>query len=188
MILFVITSSSDQIYLVDVGSGAMFGTSGLVRPIPLIDKGIVPGSSPPEEHQVLYGLTNPNSTVINPPPDPMWALQVRCGTKGWRVIYQFTMQEWFYEDYCETSTAMCHGAEKFIANNVICVKYFVAEDGSLGRWQLNGKIINKIGAVGGEVLKEFKTEKERIAALAEYCGLRLEEGAERYISGRSAAI
>lgn len=66
---------TDQLYLADVGFGGVFGVSGLVRPIPLIDGYIVPGSAAPEEHRII-AARSPNTVILSEEGD-QWMLQAR---------------------------------------------------------------------------------------------------------------
>lgn len=194
MVLFVQTSCSPLVYLVDAGGG----TVGLVEPIPMYDGAIVQGASAPEEHRLvrtasISSIAEPSS---NCKPAYDWRLEMRCGAHmpKWRVLFTFSTQP---VDSTAIELAnrllMSPQGDTTFQNDIFCVKYFrlksleprcgeekrrpgrcdsAIED--LGRLVLTGnKATRRIGDKC-EVVSTIKTELERRAVLNEVFGVKIE--------------
>jgi len=187
-------SSRDQLYLTDVGFGGIFGVSGLVRPIPLIDGVTVPGSAAPELHRII--VAGPLSSVISFPEGESpkdWMIQANRnpGKEHWRTLFHFSIAcELFEPDVECQSFSVSNLPGSPLLSKLICIKVFEVEgdEGKLGRISLvNDKLVRRIGGSSEEVCS-FKTEAERVAALRKYCGVSLEEDEIQYMRDRIPAL
>lgn len=195
LVVIVQLDTSDQIYLTDVGFGAVFGVSGLVRPTPLIEGYVVPGSAPPEEHRVIPSRA-PNTAIsaITHEGDirDQWVLQVRRNSSiDWRTLYHFSLDcELFQTDISFQSFGISHMPGTPISPKVICIKMFEVEGepDKMARISITGdKAVKHIGE-HREVIRTFKTELERVKALKELCGVDIDLDSVQHIIGRISAL
>ncbi|KAF8510144.1 cysteine proteinase [Hysterangium stoloniferum] len=178
-------NSASRIYLVDVG----FGGTGPIRPLLLEVGQTVQGTAFPEEHRIMRA-SHPQSSLS----DTQWALEYRCGS-NWSLLYIFNHVETYPADwiaYCQWFCA--HPTPRFKAN-VVCVQYFVVEDGgegesgpSFGRLIMFGNKVQRRVGLESTTVKEFATERERIQILKEDFGVLVQEGEVQNIMNTLAAL
>jgi arylamine N-acetyltransferase len=184
----------DQLYLADVGFGGIFGVSGLVRPIPLINGATVAGSAAPECHRIIVA-GHPSSAISLSdevlPKD--WMLQANRdpANEEWRTLFHFSLAcELFELDVeCQSFSVSNHN-ESPLVSRLFCIKVFEVEDDpeTLGRISLIGdRLVRRIGMKSEEVCS-FTTESERVAALKEHCGIYLEPEEVQCMRGRLPAL
>ncbi|KDQ51844.1 hypothetical protein JAAARDRAFT_198720 [Jaapia argillacea MUCL 33604] len=202
MILFIQPIvNSNQTYVVNVG----FGGSGLARPILLSDAAdnIVQGTAPPEEHRLTRG-PHPDSSRERPHSGPTcsldWRLEIRNGMKfpNWHILFAFGEAEFYQPDFESLSFSVAkRPGPGILWQNVICIKHVWVpsedggrkEDGCLGRdIMFGGKVKREIGDEEEVIIDNLKDETERVQVLRETFGVQLEDGAERHIKGRDAAL
>ncbi|KAK1232758.1 hypothetical protein PQX77_004083 [Marasmius sp. AFHP31] len=191
---------SNTTYLVDVG----FGGSGTVRPLLLsdADDSVVDGATPTEKHRLRKGVLPGSSTG-----QIVWKLEclhvkedkASAEDEGnWKWLFAFDEVERFPQDVeCANHFVATFGSGTIFAQNVVCLKYFWLdeeqlqkpnEERFLGSMFLVGGMIRRNAGPRSEVVKELKTEEERIEAIREYFGIDVgKEGAE-HIKGRAAAL
>ncbi len=180
MILFVQLpgeqdGGEDQLYLVDVGFGGVFGMSGLVRPIPIVPDITHSGSAPPEEHRLTI---SPHPSSSSTGHGDYWMLQARCGRPDWKTLYLFHLTEFFLEDFEDFSYVVAHREPGVMQRMVICIKPSPVgpresdKDGDpLQRHMVVGnKLIQRIGS-SAEELRVFATEEERFGVIKDICGV-----------------
>ncbi|KAK7448823.1 hypothetical protein VKT23_013552 [Stygiomarasmius scandens] len=209
MVIFVqpLSDDSNITYLVDVG----FGGGGLTRPILLDDHedNVVVGTGPTEKHRLRRGPIAMGSFG-----DTYWHLEVlhqkpNPSETCWRIVYSFQETEYFQNDFEAlsyfVSTHPTRGSP-FSTQTVFLKKYFWVDGGEdigdlskstlqdtilqkeLGTLTLNGRILKRQIGKQVEVIKEFKTEKERVRAIKQFFDVDVPENGIAYIRGRVSAL
>jgi len=98
---------------------------------------------------------------------------------------------------CSNHFVATYGSGTLFAQNVVCVKYFWLdeeqlkkpnEERFLGSISLIGGMVRRTAGMRSEVLKELKTEEERIEAIREYFGVDVGKEGVQHIRGRTAAL
>ncbi|KAJ8082770.1 hypothetical protein PM082_008626 [Marasmius tenuissimus] len=200
MVLFVQpVPESNTTYLVDVG----FGGSGIVRPMLLsdADDNVVDGATPTEKHRLRKGVLPGSSTG-----QIVWKLEclhvkenrVAEDESNWKWLFSFDEVERYPQDIeCSNYFVSTFGSGTMFAHNVVCLKYFWLdeeqlqkpnEERFLGSISLLGGMIRRNLGSRSEVVKELKTEEERIEAIREYFGIDVDKKGTEHIRGRAAAL
>ncbi|RAQ51159.1 N-hydroxyarylamine O-acetyltransferase [Aspergillus flavus] len=177
----------DEWYVVDVGMGSM----GPNLPYPLRD-GFETTSIPPRVIRLQlrsipesYATRSANSTG----PPKMWCYDV-CYNPGdeakkeWLPVYCFTETEFLPQDYEVMSWFTSTNPRSFFTKYVTCTKMLMDEDKEMivGNVTLFKDTVRKSIGANREVIKECKTEDERLRALAEIFNVYLTEEEKRGIS------
>ncbi|KAJ2916668.1 hypothetical protein MD484_g3769, partial [Candolleomyces efflorescens] len=199
MVIFVQPDDESNLtYVVDVG----FGGGGLARPIPLVngDESIVMGVGPTEQHPLISmsPLTKGSSLASDGSKgQEVWTMQVRIkasadGTFGpWKRMYRFSELEFFLADYTDGSFVVAQSQVGIFAEQILCVKYFVDEEHPEHLYRMvvaGNRVTKQVPGLEPEVLRTFDSEQDRMDALREIFGLKLEEGAIENIKGRIPAL
>ncbi|KAG7095319.1 hypothetical protein E1B28_006084 [Marasmius oreades] len=195
-------SNSNTTYMVDVG----FGGSCPVRPMLLTEGDPVMGTTPTEKHRLRKGSL-PDS-CLDDPVQSVWKLECLHTKEGngtamadesqWKWLYAFDEVERFAQDVvCSSHWVATYGRGTIFADNVLCIKHYWLDEEQLTkpneqRWigslSLMGKIIRRHSGPRGEVVKELKSEEERVEAIKEYFGVDVGSVNIQYIQGRTAAL
>ncbi|KLO17974.1 cysteine proteinase [Schizopora paradoxa] len=192
MFLFVQTDLSPETFIVDCGGGP----TGPVGTMILRDGEVLSGTAPPEEFRIVH------RPPLEPPPanetNFEWMMEMRCGSfmPTWRVLFRFSFEPASTEEIESMNRFLTQRKEsKMFWNDVFCVSYFfvdktvkmsdpAAMEAHLGKLVLTGgKVSRRIGD-NIEMLKEVKTERERVQALEEYFGVVIDEEDVVNIAGR----
>ena len=176
----------DEWYVVDVGMGSM----GPNLPFPLRD-GFETTSIAPRRIRVQlrsiaesYATKSGNSTG----PPKLWCFDV-CynpaddAKKEWVPVYCFTETEFLPQDYEVMSWFTSTNPRSFFTRYVTCTKMLMDEDREVivGNVALfKGTVRETIGA-NRKVIKECKTEDERLQALAEIFDMYLTDEEKKAI-------
>ncbi|KAF9267657.1 cysteine proteinase [Marasmius fiardii PR-910] len=174
-------------YLLDIG----FGGTGLVRPILLEEGAEVFGCTQTEKHRLVRRTFPGRTSAQN-----MWALDVLRVRPGkpekWSNVYMFDEAEHFKEDYIHANfyVGKFPFGTPFYGFVVLIKNFFVDKDHEdLGTLLLFGDQVRRNVGSKSEVLRTFKTEKERIAAIKEFFSIELDEDeALSSIKGRASAL
>ncbi|KAF6760664.1 arylamine N-acetyltransferase 1 [Ephemerocybe angulata] len=201
MVVFVQPDDESNLtYVVDVG----FGSGGLVRPIPLVagEESMVLGIGPTEVHRLIRAPLPQSSLTTSlssngPSGQELWTLQSWTGTKAdvgthangpWKLIYSFSELEFFPFDATDGSFVVAKSTAGLFASQVLCVKVFEDEEGKLYRKTLYGNEVKKHVNGEVEVIRTLHSELDRVRALREIFGLKIEDKAVEYIKGRLPAF
>ncbi|EME40322.1 hypothetical protein DOTSEDRAFT_56541 [Dothistroma septosporum NZE10] len=189
----IVTLSDGGRWMIDVG----FGGDGAITPIPLVD---CTGT----ERTYLNLGTQENRLVRDWIPaqahrtegSKLWIYQYRNGPeKDWNAFYAFAEVEAMENDFKVANRFTGSNPESFQTWTVIAVKFLrrEKEDGS-GDAEIHGKriLFNEVVKenLGGKtrVVKECKTDTERVQALEDWFGLRLTPEEASAIKGWNTAI
>ncbi|KAF9269729.1 cysteine proteinase [Marasmius fiardii PR-910] len=192
-------ADSNVTYMVDVG----FGGSCPVRPILLTEGEAVMGTTPTEKHRLRKGKL-PDSCLDDP---TQWVWKLEClhtkenepeDESRWRWLYAFDETERFAQDMvCSSHWVATYGTGTIFAHNVLCIKQYWYDEDQLkkpiaDRWigsmSLLGGVVRRHLGPRSEVVKELKSEEERIEAIKEFFEVDVGKENIQYIQGRSAAL
>ncbi|KAM5356911.1 hypothetical protein ACJ41O_003557 [Fusarium nematophilum] len=168
-------------YLVDVG----YGADGPCSPLPLDSGEILPGLPGQQlklEHKNLPQHLDPSQRV--------WVYSQRRGSEEWSDVYHFADIEFFPLDF---DILNHHAMTKSLwASTVVAQRFILDEDevtmsGSFLLVRDQVKAGNS-SVPGMKLVKELKSEEQRLAALEEYFAMRLTEEEERAIRGSAVDL
>lgn len=177
----------DEWYVVDVGMGSM----GPNLPFPLRD-GLEMTSIAPRLIRLQlrpisesYATRSANGTG----PPKMWCFDV-CynlvddAQKAWVPVYCFTETEFLPQDYEVMSWFTSTNPRSFFTRYVTCTKMLMDEDQEaiVGNITLFQNTVRKTIGADRTVIKECKTEEERLQALAEIFNVHLTDEEKKSIS------
>lgn len=138
----------------------------------------------------------PGQTVLSPS-RRLWIYQCRNGSeKPWVSFYCFNdVVEWMPEDFDVVNAYTGYSPESFQTFTVLAVKFLrresktalIGEEVYGKRMLVNGLVKENLGGKT-QVVKECKTEEERVAALREWFGIELTEQEIAAIKGHKTAI
>ncbi|KZT57685.1 cysteine proteinase [Calocera cornea HHB12733] len=179
-VLLVLPSDAPT-QVVDTG----FGGTGLIGPIELKHGATLDGPAA-EEHRILRGLpSNAAST------DQVgWIVEWRGADEPWRPLFQFAETELYPNDYEALSFAFCgrpSGCGPFW-HEIMCMRPFVAEDGTIGRMTMYKGAVKRRLNGKSEVIEEFKTEGQRVAALKKYFDVLITDEDRAFMKGQPAEL
>lgn len=188
MVLFVQFAPTDsfseaETYIVDVGYGL-----GIARPLLLKENNVVMGAALPEMHRLVKAL-HPESSFENSAKEQEdWWLQVNLNDRGgvlpdgqWRTLYQFAEKELFLNDFAAMSFCVAQRGIGLFHSNIIAVMFTPWGEDTLGRKVLSKKKVSLREGTGFKVLRDMKTEQDRITALREEFNIHIDEGAGRFV-------
>ena len=204
MVLFVTHPSiSGERYLVDVG----FGSGNALSPIPLADGAEVP-CQPGQKGRIVRRRLAASTQV---PKQEMWVYQNKIegkedvGEEGWTNAYCFGEGEWFEEDFVANNFKTSRSLGSWFTWMFVMTRMILGGDKAAGRIDGGEKKVNGekegeaevVGSVtifganltrrlsGGqsEVLRELKSEEERVEALKEWFGIELADEEREGIRG-----
>ena len=189
-IVLIVTLADNTQYVVDVS----YGGDGPTQPMPLVEDQVFRNLGS-QEARLNYDHI-PGQTQLTPG-RRLWIYQGRNSPElPWMSFYCFTHTiEWLPNDFevsnCFTST---HSTSP-MANMVLVVKFLRRESrGSVTGEEIYGKRMLVDGVVkenlSGKtvVIKECKTEGERIQALREYFGIELTDEEKEAIKGHKTEL
>lgn len=180
------TTSRPPTYIVDVGFGG-----GIVRPILLEENHVALGASLPEQHRVTRASL-PCSSLDETDPESKalaarWFMQVNLDRQGkvlpdgtWRTLYEFGEQEFFREDFEALSFVIWSTQHGLFWDNVLAVIYTHLDEDTVGRKVMGRNKVTLREGSGYKILRELKTEADRIDALREEFFIQT-EGFHKYV-------
>ncbi len=118
--------------------------------------------------------------------------------EAWRIQYSFTEEEFWLTDvlFASWGVSTRPNPTGIFWNTILCLKMFTIDEGNLHlerskrptyRIIPTGNEVRKSFGAHSEVLRNLKTELDRIGALREFFGIRLEDEDQVHIVGRPAA-
>lgn len=166
-------------YVVDVGMGSM----GPNLPYPLRDgfetTSIAPRLIRVQLRSIPETYARKSASGIGPP--KMWCFDV-CynpveGAKQWVPVYCFTETEFLPQDYEVMSWFTSTNPRSFFTQYVMCTKMLMDEDKEVivGNITLFKDTVTESIGANRTVIKEYKTENERLQGLAEIFNVHLTE-------------
>lgn len=176
----------DEWYVVDVGMGSM----GPNLPYPLRD-GFETTSIPPrlirlQLRSIPESYAATSATSAGPP--KLWCFDV-CynplddAKKEWKPVYCFTETEFLPQDYEIMFWFTSTNPGSFFTRYVTCTKMLMDEDKEMivGNITLFQDTVKKSIGANREVIKECKTEDDRLQALADIFDVHLTDEEKRAI-------
>lgn len=179
-----IVTIEGQKYCVDVG----FGSSGPSFPLLLQEISTAPNIG--TQSLRLENLAPIDLLTHSSASQKLWEYSYRHHDESaWVIAYSFSEQEFLPEDFEIMSFYMSRSRKSWFTLMVICGKMLMdREENLVGDVGCVGKVFKK--RVNGEshVLAECVTEVERVKALEEFLGVRLDEVDRRGIRGLISEI
>jgi arylamine N-acetyltransferase len=191
----IITFADGTKYMVDTG----FGGDGPIQPLPLIHENITQNIGAQQLRLLLDRIpqqTTPTQGVDEA--KKQWIYQYRNAVDHpWNSLYAFPEIEFFPEDFEMLNPWVNRSPQSFLTYRIVIVKFLRrktprVQDGlpSTDYEAIFGKVMLVNGEVkqntGGRtaVVKNCKTEDERVEALSEHFGITLTEEERLSIRGR----
>ncbi|KAL8389031.1 hypothetical protein RB595_008845 [Gaeumannomyces hyphopodioides] len=167
----------DEWWVVDAGMGAM----GPNIPFPLRD-GFETVSVAPRlirlQHRPIAETYTPADSSVGPP--KLWCYDVcyepvEGAEKSWVPVYCFTETEFLPQDFEAMSWFTSTNPRSFFTRYVTCTKMVMGEDkkGIVGNVTLFKDAVRETIGARRKVIKECKTEEERVQALKDIFGVDL---------------
>lgn len=183
-------------YFVDCG----FGGAGPTRPVPLVD-GYIAVQTGTEENisssmRLTRGFTGNNTSRT--PEQEVWRYTIKYGAasdgeKNWIPVYCFSESEFMPHDF-EISSAWVSTNRSSMFVNKIVVQKFLWGNGEDDKDFLVGDLTVVDGVIKerrygkSKVLRECKTEEERVNGLERFLGIKLSLGESEGIKGYHTAL
>lgn len=170
-----------QVYTVDVG----FGSDGPIRPIPLDPTHVAQGIGEQEMRVFKDGISDNTDSSQR-----LWIYQTRYSpAHQWKPVYCFTEQEFLPQDYEIMSYFTSTSRKSFFTQAVVVVEMIKGEnDEIVGTLAMtNGSFKRRIKG-NSEIVAECKSEDERVEALSNYFGIKLEPEEIEGIKGLSTQL
>ena len=172
----IVTLSSGQKYMLDVG----FGANGPVQPLLLDESAAYTKHITPAEARLVCGNIPHNTD----PGQKLWLYQHRVDPQSeWLIMYCFTELEFLPEDYEVMNFWTSQSPKSWFTYRVVAVKMILEGSEVVGTLFLDGGDVKR--RVKGEMehLRTCKTEEKRVQALEVVFGLRLTDEERRGIRG-----
>lgn len=174
-----IVTLNNQKYLVDVG----FGGNNILAPMPIVD-GYTTKMIGEEEAKIVHQPIKYSKSQ-----EPIWQYHYRHKPdEEWTVAYCFILLEFFEADFQMGNFYTANSFDVPFTHFLLGAKIVLKDGVPVGRLTLLGDTFKLRDASGVKVLKECKTEQERIAALKEYFGIELIQEEIDAIKGRKVAL
>ncbi|TID14511.1 arylamine N-acetyltransferase 1 [Venturia nashicola] len=162
----------DSRYVIDVGFGSNYVPTAPLRLIH--DAAGVPNVSPASIRLIYKNIDGSQNAY-----QKIWVFQHRTSdTAEFKDMYCFTDTEFRPRDFEMMNFWTSRSPKVIFTQRLICNKLILGdgekEKEIVGTLTLMGELKRRVGAKG-EVVKEFKSEEERIQALSEEFGITLSE-------------
>ena len=164
-------------YIVDVGMGAM----GPNLPYPLRDGFEMTSVAPRKIRLQLRPIAE--SYATHSPKPSLWCYDVCYNPvtdptqNAWVPVYCFTETEFLPQDYEVMSWFTSTNDRSFFTRYVLCTKMLMdeLEETIVGNVTLFNNLIRKSIGTNRSIVRECKSENERVQALAEFFGIELSD-------------
>lgn len=180
-------------YFVDVG----FGSAGPTSPVPLIDGYTAIQSGTPDKIaaslQLTHGFTGNNTSRT--PGQKVWRYNIKYAaasdpSKNWMPIYCFAETEFMPHDFEISSAYVSTNRSSIFVTSIMFCKFVMGEDGEslMGDVTMMNRVIKERRFGESKVLRECKSEEERVSGLREFLGVMLSEAEVQGIRGHITEI
>lgn len=180
-------------YFVDVG----FGSQGPTFPIPLEEEFTAIQTGTKDNVAATLQLTRgfTGNHTSRDPLQKVWRYNIKYGpesdeSKNWLPVYCFTEMEFMPHDFEISSGYVSTSRSSIFVNQIIFQKYIASDDGQslIGDRTLVNDVIKEKKLGKSEVLRECKSEEERLSGMEEFLGVRLSLGEAKGIKGHHTEI
>lgn len=172
----------DEVFITDVG----YGPNNIVTPLSLQKEGEVVNAI----HQETIRIIRTGLEDNEDPDQKVWVFQHRLNPdNSWRNCYCFTELEFRPEDFEVMNLATSHSPRRFFTQRAFCTKMILDESGKkiIGRLTLQTELKRTINGQS-EIIKEFTTEDDRLAALKEFFNIEFSKSDASSVIGTTAEI
>lgn len=174
----------NEVFVTDVG----YGANNSIVPLSLEKEGEVVNAIHQETIRIIR--TSLDGNEDQDPRQKVWVFQHRLNPdNSWRNCYCFTELEFWPEDFEVMNTSTSQSPRRFFTQRAFCTKMILDESGKkiVGRLTLQTEIKRSVDGQS-EVIKEFTTEDDRLAALKEFFDIELSRSDASSIIGTVAEI
>ncbi|OBT69237.1 hypothetical protein VE03_01988 [Pseudogymnoascus sp. 23342-1-I1] len=178
----ILVTIGNEVFITDVG----YGTNNIVVPLSLQKEGEVVNAI----HQETIRIIRTGLDGNEDPDQKVWVFQHRLNPdNSWRNCYCFTELEFWPEDFEVMNLSTSQSPKRFFTQRAFCTRMILDESGKniVGRLTLETQVKRSVGGQS-EVLKEFTTEDDRLAALKEFFDIELSRSDASAIIGTVAEI
>lgn len=165
----------------------------------------MPGLIPPDRHRVVKAY-HPESSLdtTDPATVPLaeeWRLEINTTRNGqelpqgvWRTLYQFSLHQYYLVDFEWLSVMVQSNPKSLFWNYLVVVLYTPAKGDSaevgekMGVKVMMGPKVTYREGGKYEVLKEMKSEADRISALKEYFNIEYPLDAAVNVRNKNGAL
>jgi len=178
----IVTFDGGRRFMVDVG----FGAGQATHPVELVDCVAGLNIAPTQSVRVRWGSLEENENADS----KLWIFEKQDEPEGkWSANYCFPdCLEFLPQDFEVANHFTSTARTSFFTYKIMVVKFLMNEGEVVGTVVMVGNKAHK--RVGGvkEELGTFETEKERVAALERWFGIRLDEVQRGAIGGMVSAL
>lgn len=141
-------------------------------------------------HQETIRIIHTGLEASENPDQKYWVYQHRLNPDNtWRNCFCFTELEFWPEDFEVMNLSTSQSPKRFFTQRAFCTKMILDESGKkiVGRLTLETQLKRSVNGQS-EVLKEFSTDDDRLAALKEFFDIEFSRSDAASIIGSVAAI
>ena len=172
----IVTLADGKKYMVDVG----FGSNGPTQPLPLDTEHSHLKNIAPADVRLLYDSIPENTNRSQ----KLWIYQHRNDEQSpWLPMYCFTELEFLPQDYETMNFQTSQSRTSWFTYKVAVVKMILEEEEVVGTLMLVGGDLKRRMKGRTEDLKACKIEEDRVQALGEWFGIKLEDEERAGIRG-----
>lgn len=188
-----IVTINNRKYFADVG----FGSMGPTHLIPLQDGYTATHAGHGDDIASSLRLTcgHAGNNTSCTPEQELWIYSCKFSrsedeSRPWIPCYSFSEREFFPEDFNVMNHYTSTSRTSFFTRLVICQKFLMSEDESsiIGDITLNNAEIKERKFGKSHELKQIKTERDRIEALEQFMGVKLNGPEQAGIRGFPSAL
>lgn len=178
----ILVAIGNEVFVTDVG----YGTNNIVVPLSLQKEGEVVNAI----HQETIRIIRIGLEASEDSDQKYWVFQHRLNPDNtWRTCFCFTELEFWPEDFEVMNLSTSQSPKRFFTQRAFCTKMILDESGKkiVGRLTLETQVKRSVNGQS-EVLKEFSTDDDRLAALKEFFDIEFSRSEASSIIGSVAEI
>ncbi|GES61763.1 N-acetyltransferase family protein [Aspergillus terreus] len=178
--MILIVTIADKRYMVDVG----FGRNGPTSPLPLQEDVSATLIAPEEMRLIKTSLAECVDQT-----QKFWVYQARSPGGHWIPNYSFSEMEFLPQDFGMMSFYTSQNRSSFFTQRLVCTRLILDDQlEPVGIYILSGTEVKKMLRGETEVVASFKTEDDRVRAMAEYFGMHFHEHEVQGVRGLPSQI
>ncbi|KAL5362508.1 hypothetical protein BJX96DRAFT_166717 [Aspergillus floccosus] len=178
--MVLIVTIANQKYMVDVG----FGRNGPTSPLPLQEDASATLIAPDEMRLIKTSLAECVDQS-----QKLWVYQARTPGGPWIPNYSFSEMEFLPQDFSMMNFYTSQSRSSWFTQRLVCTRVILDDQlEPVGIYILSGTEVKKLLRGETEVVATFKTEDDRVRAMAEYFGMHFHEHEIQGVRGLPSQI
>jgi arylamine N-acetyltransferase len=178
--MILIVTIADKRYMVDVG----FGRNAPTSPLPLQEDVSATLIAPEEMRLIKTSLAECVDQT-----QKFWVYQARSPGGHWTPNYSFSEMELLPQDFGMINFYTSQNRSSFFTQRLVCTRVILDDHlEPVGIYILSGTEVKKTLRGETEVVASFKTEEDRVRAMAEYFGMYFHEHEVQGVRGLPSQI